>query len=243
MNKTTQSTSTTPATPTPLPSSLSLLGPAWNDLLRYWLPTGVLVIVPALLLDTCLKMIQFDEKMEFTSLSPWWLFLTMTAATVAIVTAPMFTYFVLRARQDKEEPSFSETFFRGLMLFWRYVGISLLTALLVIGGLVLFIMPGLILLRRYFLAPYYLIDENLGIGEAMRKSSRQTKPYAWVIWTTIGAMMLVVMSGALVAAIIDTPVISSLLSAIASSVASFVIIERYVSIAAVYRAAGDKTTT
>lgn len=74
--------------------------------------------------------------------------------------------------------------------FWRIVGLSIVTALVIIAGFIALIVPGLIFIRRYILAPYVLIDKDLGIGDAMRESARLSKPYAGSIWGLLGVMML-----------------------------------------------------
>jgi hypothetical protein len=44
--------------------------------------------------------------------------------------------------------------------------------------------------RRYALAPYYLIDQNLSIGEAMKKCADQSKKFSKGIWGLIGVQIL-----------------------------------------------------
>ena len=47
------------------------------------------------------------------------------------------------------------------------------------------------MLRRYFLAPYVMLDTNCGIKEAMDKSATMSKPYSRAIWGVIGVMLLI----------------------------------------------------
>ena len=75
--------------------------------------------------------------------------------------------------------------------FWlRLVGLSLLVSLYVIGGFILLIIPGIIMIRRYFLAPYVLIDQDTTVTEAMRRSAEMSKPYSRSIWRIIGVAVL-----------------------------------------------------
>jgi uncharacterized membrane protein len=74
---------------------------------------------------------------------------------------------------------------------WRMFGLYLLIGLYIIVGLILFIIPGLIMLRRYLLAPYVMLDTRCGITEAMEKSAELTKPYSGYIWGIIGVMFLI----------------------------------------------------
>lgn len=74
---------------------------------------------------------------------------------------------------------------------WRMVGLYLIVGFLTIVGLILLIIPGLIILRRYFLAPYVLIDKNCGITEAMQRSADMSKNHTGSIWRILGVMFLI----------------------------------------------------
>jgi hypothetical protein len=74
---------------------------------------------------------------------------------------------------------------------WQMFGLYLLIGLYVVVGLILFIIPGLIMLRRYFLAPYVALDTKCSIKEAMDRSAEISKPYSGYIWGIIGVMLLI----------------------------------------------------
>lgn len=74
--------------------------------------------------------------------------------------------------------------------WWKLFAMSVLVALMTVGGLILLIIPGLIVIRRYFLAPYVLVDKDVSILEAMRRSAAMSKPHAGHIWSIIGVSAL-----------------------------------------------------
>ncbi len=76
-------------------------------------------------------------------------------------------------------------------MFWQMVGLYLVIGLYVVVGLILFIIPGLIMLRRYFLAPYVMLDTKCSIKDAMERSAQITTPYSKYIWGIIGVMFLI----------------------------------------------------
>jgi hypothetical protein len=76
-------------------------------------------------------------------------------------------------------------------LGWRMFGLYFVITLYVTIGLILFIVPGLIMVRRYFLAPYVMLDTKCDIKTAMERSAEITKPYAGYIWGIIGVMFLI----------------------------------------------------
>jgi len=51
------------------------------------------------------------------------------------------------------------------------------------------------MIRRYYLAPYAMIDRNCGIKEAMERSAAMSKPYSGSIWGIIGVMILISLVG------------------------------------------------
>jgi hypothetical protein len=76
-------------------------------------------------------------------------------------------------------------------LGWRMFGLYLLIGLYILVGFILLIIPGLIMLRRYFLAPYVMLDTKCGITEAMERSAEISKPYSGYVWGIIGVMFLI----------------------------------------------------
>lgn len=82
--------------------------------------------------------------------------------------------------------------------YWlRLFGLLIVSALLIFGGLLLLIVPGVIALRRYFLASYVLIDKDLSIPDALRESARISKPYSGSIYRIIGVMILISLPSAI----------------------------------------------
>lgn len=75
---------------------------------------------------------------------------------------------------------------------WRMLGLYIVVALFIIGGLILLIVPGLIMIRRYFLSPYVMLDKRpKTISEAMEISAKISKPHSGSIWGVIGVMFLI----------------------------------------------------
>lgn len=76
------------------------------------------------------------------------------------------------------------------------IALMIVYTIMVIVGLILLIVPGLIVIRRYYLAPYYLIDRNVSIREALRLSAQATKPISGYIWGIIGvSIVLAILAG------------------------------------------------
>lgn len=61
--------------------------------------------------------------------------------------------------------------------FWRYLGASILYGLIVIGGLILLIVPGVIWGIKYSYFSYAIVDKDMGVVEALRESGKITMGY------------------------------------------------------------------
>lgn len=92
--------------------------------------------------------------------------------------------------------------FRTVREMWLpMIGLYLITGLLILGGLVLLVIPGLIALRRYLLAPYVMLDTGCSIGEALTRSAALSAKNPRSIWgiivfmTAIGLLNMVLFIG------------------------------------------------
>lgn len=81
-------------------------------------------------------------------------------------------------------------FSSGLRYFWRYLLLGLLVGLILLGSLLLLIVPFFIVLPRVVLAPYFLIDRNLDVIDALRASNEAYKQYHGV-WGVLGVTALI----------------------------------------------------
>lgn len=119
------------------------------------------------------------------------------AFLIAMIAAVAGGLVVATLRSAKgESTTYSSSLRFALRYFWRFLGLSVLLTLMTLVGLVLLIVPGIIVLRRYFLAPYYLYDREVGIFEAMRLSAAESTKVGGVlgivgVFVLIGVLNLV----------------------------------------------------
>lgn len=183
--------SAVPAEPQ-LPSALSLFTPS-QRLVNTRLSSFVwFLLIPSFLialldLNNNIQLIVGDAVV--------WLFglLAIVLLYELLVFAPLL-YLELRLAQGKQLGP-KQAFRESLHYFWRLVGLYISVGFLVVVGLLLLIVPGIIMIRRYFLAGFFLIDNNLGIGEAMRQSAAATKGRAGAVWGVIGVQILLTLPG------------------------------------------------
>jgi hypothetical protein len=115
-------------------------------------------------------------------------------AVISIAVSIIVQIMANKAQLDVAEgkkPTFSELWQTVKELGWRMLGLYLLVGLYILVGLFLLIIPGLIMIRRYYLAPYALLDKRGSIKEAMEYSAKISKPYSGYVWGVIGVGFLV----------------------------------------------------
>jgi hypothetical protein len=74
---------------------------------------------------------------------------------------------------------------------WRMLGLYLVMFAVILVGFILLVIPGLIMIRRYLLAPYVMLDERVGIREALDKSAELSKLNTGSVWGVIGVLFLI----------------------------------------------------
>lgn len=90
---------------------------------------------------------------------------------------------------------------QGLPFLPRFIILAIVMAILVGGGFLLFILPGIWLYQRLFLAPYYLIDQNLGPWAAMSASWRAARTFSGAVWGVFGVVAMLTIGASLLSAI------------------------------------------
>ena len=76
--------------------------------------------------------------------------------------------------------------------FLNFLAVTFLYSLIVIGGFFLLIIPGYIWLTKFYLAPWYVADKNMGPIEALKLSSQTTMGLKWDVFAflmVIGTVM------------------------------------------------------
>lgn len=76
------------------------------------------------------------------------------------------------------------------MLVLKYIGYSIVSSVVLVLSFLLFIVPFFFVLPRLMLAPYFLIDKNMGPIEALQASWTSSKGHSGKIWGVIGASIV-----------------------------------------------------
>ena len=137
----------------------------------------------------------WDHLVSSSTFGPGWgsgtVHVTGAILSAVLLVAGLISYFLaiilnLRAAEGRS-PTLSSVWkeYRENWLWLKLVGLIITVGLLTILGLLLLVIPGIILIWRWFLAPYILINQKTSISEAMSKSWELTKGYAGAIYGVI----------------------------------------------------------
>ncbi len=67
-------------------------------------------------------------------------------------------------------------------LFWKFLAASILYGLIVLGGLILLIVPGIIFAVKYQFFGYFIIDKGAGPAESIKRSGEITRGAKWDVF-------------------------------------------------------------
>lgn len=175
-----------------LPSAFSLFTPSIEALKVNLGTLLALAVGPTAYIMTVLLIsggLTLDTTNANTEMSGFTIVMLLLGVVLSVIVAPAIPYVELQSVKGKKV-SLEEALKKGLSYFWRFVGLSLLVGLLVVAGFILLIIPGLFMLRRYFLAAYYLYDQNLSISDAMKRSAEESKQFSGAVWGVLGVTIL-----------------------------------------------------
>jgi hypothetical protein len=101
----------------------------------------------------------------------------------AVVTLPAVLYVLVHTAAN-DRPSIIDSYRKSLRFLPRLYGLILLLSILILCTAIL-IVPVFIIIRRYALSAFFLVDEDCGIRQAMQRSAAVSKPYRRQVWKTL----------------------------------------------------------
>lgn len=139
----------------------------WEGMKKnFWLFAGVLVLL------LILSSISSSGNANAKTLSLWGAVISLLVAAIDTIIQMGIIRATLKV-VGGEKPKIDDIFAER-KLFWRYLGATILYGLIVVGGLILFIIPGIIWSLKYQFARYFIIDKKMGIMESFKRSGEIT---------------------------------------------------------------------
>lgn len=124
----------------------------------------------------------------------------LVALCIAAVIGVYFdgiTKFVAYKSSKKSTTNFSEAVKVVTSKFWTILAINIITYLKIVGGLLLFIIPGIRAALRYELVLYPVFDENLGASAAIKRSKQISKNHLMEIFGIVSVGTIIPIVGPL----------------------------------------------
>lgn len=168
-------------------SAFNLFEPSTKAVLRSPFAYFVFYVIPFILFTAASAIDVETEPRDYASALG-------VAMAVSLLLYPPLVYTYVRSAKGKTVSAL-EAVRKSYRHFWPLLGLTFLTGVIIVLGFLLFIVPGVIMLRRYLLSPYYLLDHNLTIKEAMRRSAEDSKTYSGAVYSVIGVIILIGLIG------------------------------------------------
>lgn len=111
-------------------------------------------------------------------------------AVLTLVTFPAVVILQLKGAH-KEQISGTDAFNDGLKYLLRLIGLAICMIAIFAISILALIVPFFYAVRRYALAPYYLVDRDLGVFEALKVSAEESKDMWGAIYGIIGVSLLI----------------------------------------------------
>ncbi len=99
------------------------------------------------------------------------------------------TSLFLKAHDNVEGTMFGDAW--APQKYWKFLGAYVLTFIIIVGGLVLLIIPGIILSMVLYFTIFLVIDRGMGPLQALSESARITKGHRWELFLFTLALVLV----------------------------------------------------
>lgn len=122
--------------------------------------------------------------------------LLILSMIISLVISSMSLLVGLQSTKGKSH-NFGDFFRYFLRLIGKLLGLSIFMGIITMLGLIFFIVPGILFMYWYCLAPLIIIDQNKNIGEAMAISKRMMKDKFWEWLGLVIAMTIFGLSGIL----------------------------------------------
>lgn len=151
------------------------------------------------------------------------LLIVLLIVALIIFLATMKTGLEVKSAVGKK-PNLSELFNDGKKYFFRFFLLCVLLAIIIVTGFILLIVPGIIALGRLIMAPYHMLDKDLGVIEAIKHSNEQAKGNMSKVYAAIGVMIVVSIGASILGAI---PILGPLAGAVVTIGFSVVLALRY----------------
>lgn len=219
-----------------LPSAFDLFKPSRDAFLKYFGVFGTLYILPLIFwLHSWISTpahggFYFNRTTDTgyggtipTSYSASFIGFTIIWTVFALVANSIVQIMLQKSQLDvsqDKEPSIERSWQTFKTMWWPLVKLYAAMIGIILLGFIVFIIPGFFMIRRYFFAPYVMLDKKCGVKQALQESHKLGLINTGSVWGVLGVIFLIAVMGVV-------PVIGSLASFIFGALYSIAPALRY----------------
>ena len=193
-NTSSKNTKTSKGAPSAVPSAFDLFKPSWAGVKLNLMELVVMFLIPTALLSIYFSLAAAATSTSTGNVNALGVVLlaigVLAIAVYAVLLGPALIHIQLKSAR-MEKASYESAWETSKKFWWRYLILSLAVGLTILVGLILFIVPGIIFIRRYFLSQFALIDQDLSTVDSMRFSDQLSKGRSMSIFGIIGVYILI----------------------------------------------------
>lgn len=145
------------------------------------------IILPPMLLSYIAGLLAPARDTGVIATGEWLIYLALLLASSI---ASVWMAIALLLALDGRVQAIGEAYRRSFGYFVRYVGLSIVTSILLMIGFVLLLIPGIILMVWFAFANFVLVLENTGIRAALRQSREYVRGRWWGVFGRLIAMFV-----------------------------------------------------
>ena len=224
--------STTVAASQDLPGPIALLKEAWAIYTQRWAAYSGIMIYPLLFLIPFFLVVAFgasstillEKAFAFDAFVVLLLPLVLVFALLTLFVQGWAQVALIYAAKDREEGiGVKQAYQRAMGKVIPYWWVAFLTGLIVMGGLLLFIVPGIIFISSFSLAMFVLVVEDIRGMDALLKSREYVKGLRGKVLGRLIFAGLIYLVVSILLSILSSVANLSLLDSILSPIANLVI--------------------
>lgn len=176
-------------TPTTLPSSKVLFKEVLATYKLLWKKLFLISLIPGIINVIVFYVGIFLENGSFSTMSEWVLWGSLIATTlvsmIVFLLAQLAMVSIVSNAHNNITDTVSSSFKNSFSMFWSFVLLVLLTTLIVMGGYIALIIPGILFAFYTSFATIVLVDEKQKGYDALAKSYVVMKGKFWQVVTTM----------------------------------------------------------
>ena len=168
------------------------IGEAWKIFKEDWISIYAVIILPWL---TLAAYVLSQSALGVEPGTPtYWIWYCGYMVFSMVVSMGVCNAFLAITRGKKVT---LKTFTKMFPRILNYLAAQILVTLVILGGFLLFIIPGIIFSIKYMFTPYLVIDKGMGPIEALKASAKLTDGIKWDLVGFGAAIMVLMYLGAL----------------------------------------------